>query len=205
MKLFIAMMLLMLYAPAWAINKCTEADGKVAYQEAHCSSGSKSLEIPSACCSPTDAKTSWRFERSMDRMTGVTTCLATSAPVTIYAGLRATPEIYMQIALRRDFASLTIRTNSQTDIFHHKLEGMGIKVGGFDFMPITQKFSANSVGFMNPVDSALVLMKMMPTSKGIKVRLRFWPWDPLNDSFEPISLQGFKQAYALAEDCSKKH
>lgn len=111
----------------------------------------------------------------------------------------------MQIALRRDFASLTIRTDKQSDIFHPQLEGMGIKVGSFDFLPITQKVSANSVGFKSTVDAAMVILKMLPTSKDVKVRLRFWPWEQLNDSFEPISLQGFKQAYALAEDCSKKN
>lgn len=202
--LITAALLAAICAPAWAINKCTGADGNVVFQDGPCSSRAKSQEIPSACCSPADTKKSWQFERSMDSMTGVLTCFATSPPVEIAAGPRAVASIYMQIAMRPDFASLTIRTNKQTDIFHHLLDGSGIKVGSFDFLPITQKVNANGVGFANPVDSAMVVLKMLPASKDVKVRLRFWPWEQLNDSFEPIPLQGFKQAYALAEDCSKK-
>ena len=40
----------MLFAPAWAVIKCTGADGKIAYQEAPCvdTSKSESLDVPPA-------------------------------------------------------------------------------------------------------------------------------------------------------------
>ena len=53
--LLIAAALSALCAPAWAVNKCTGADGRVTYQEGDCSPGSKTLPIPSACCSPSNS------------------------------------------------------------------------------------------------------------------------------------------------------
>jgi hypothetical protein len=53
-SLLAAALLAALCAPAWALNKCTAPDGKVQYQNGDCSPGSKSLPIPSACCSPTN-------------------------------------------------------------------------------------------------------------------------------------------------------
>lgn len=193
-----------LISTAWAVNKCTGADGKISYQEAACTNTVNKVELASApCCTATDSA-SWQFERSKDSMTGIVTCFATSPKGLISTGPRGTTFVDVQIALRKEFASILIRSDRQTDIFHHKLDGMGIKVEGFNFMPITQKTNANAVGFANLVDGASLILSMFPKAKSFQLRLRFWPWDGLNDTFQPISLKGFTQAFALADACAKK-
>jgi hypothetical protein len=44
-SLLAAALLSALCAPAWAINKCTGADGKVAYQEAPCAGRSETIKV----------------------------------------------------------------------------------------------------------------------------------------------------------------
>lgn len=43
-SLITAAMLATLYAPVWAVNKCTGADGRIAFQDAVCDTKSKSVE-----------------------------------------------------------------------------------------------------------------------------------------------------------------
>lgn len=203
MKAVIFAVAFLLCAPVFAtMVKCTSKAGKVSYQDDVCPDGAKP-EMMVPCCSTAPTKESWRFERVTDRMTGVSTCRVTSPAGIVPVGTHGTANISIQIGMRKDFASLQILTNNQSDIFHHKIDGMGIKVGNYDFMPITQKLNANAVGFLNPVDGATLILKMFPTAKDIQLRLRFWPWEQLQDTYSPIPLQGFKQAFSLAQECAK--
>lgn len=196
--------LLLAASPAWAINKCTGPDGKVAYQDAPCGNASKAVEVklPGNSSGP---RGGWDFSRQKDEMDGHVTCFASSP--TIYTGYRGGHNkmvtVHMQVAMSKAYPLLlTIRTSTAgSDLFHNDLGSMGVKVDSNEFVPITRKFNANAVGF--PDEVALNVMQQLVDGKAFKMRLRFWPYQQLHDT-DPISLGSFKQAWALARECLKK-
>ena len=59
----------LLTAPSWAVNKCAGADGKVVFQDAPCSGGSKNLTAPSgapAAARPTAVMSASDIARSFE-------------------------------------------------------------------------------------------------------------------------------------------
>jgi hypothetical protein len=183
--------------PTWAVNKCTSSDGKIVFQDAPCQSSTKSETLKIGAKAGGE---SWQFARNKDDMTGLITCFAVSPSV--YAlRLKGSPIAKIQIAMRNDIVSLSIQSPISTSAFHNDISGMGIKIDGNDFVEINRKSSSTAVGFQP--DSQALLIDQMKLGQSIKMRLKFWPWDELGDT-EYLSLTGFKQALALAQECSKK-
>ena len=183
--------------PAWAVNKCTGTDGKVSFQDAPCQSTSKSEKLRG------DARpggASWQFARTKDEMTGEITCFAVSPTVYVFS-LKENPIVRLHVTMRKDIVSLSVQSPMATASFHNDVSGMGIRVGGKQFIPVNRKSSSTALGFQ-PQEEALV-MEQMSSGSTLKLRVRFWPWDSLGDS-EEITLAGYKQALALAQDCAKK-
>lgn len=191
-------------SPAWAVNKCTGPDGKVAYQDAPCANTSKATEV-NLSGSTGGSREGWSFSRQKDEMDGHVTCFASSP--TIYTGYRGIHSrmvtVHMQVAMSKAFPLLlTVRTSAaSSDLFHNDLGSMGVKVDSNEFVPITQKFNAHAIGFSDEV--ALNVMQQLVAGKQFKMRLRFWPYQQLHDT-DPVSLSDFKQAWALARACLAK-
>jgi hypothetical protein len=183
---------------ALAINKCTSPDGKVVFQDAPCTNSQKaeSLKITS----PIGASDKqWSYTKEKDQMTGKTTCFVQSPSVWV-RGVKGVPNVYLLVAMRGDVQALTVRGETSTDLLHNQLDGMGVKVDENGFIKLTRKINATTVGFSAADQTDL--LTQLSNGKQIRARVRFWPWDALGDS-EPLSLIGFKQAYALAMQCSK--
>ena len=191
-----------LSAPAWAINKCTGPDGRVAFQDAACDTQSKAIEqVKTWDNNVNSSRDGWEFSRQKDDMTGAVTCFAVS-PSAFVGTQRKYTDIHLQIALARDLKRLTVRLSpSDSDLFHNDLSGMGIKIDGNAFVAITRKIGQHSVGFI-PADE-LQLFDQLQSARQIKARVRFWPWDSLHDS-AALSLKNFRQAFAQAQECSRK-
>ena len=191
-------------SPAWAVNKCTGPDGKVAYQDAPCANTSQATTIKLPDSSNVSGA-GWVFSRQKDEMDGRVVCFAASP--TIYTGYRSGRSnlvyVNLQIAMSKAYPLLlTIRTSTaSSDLFHNDIGGMGIKVDGNEFVRITEKFNANAVGFTD--DVALNVVQQLTDGKTLKMRLRFWPYQQLHDT-DPISLGNFKQAWASAHACLAK-
>lgn len=191
-------------ASAWAINKCTGPDGRVVYQEAACSSDSKTAEVKVA---PTAAQMAarWQFGQFKDEMTGSSVCFLASP--TIYTGMRNIQSGFAHVTVQLavggpGVTALSIRTRtSGSDLFHHDLSGTGIKVDGNDFEPLTRRFNAHAVGFSGPQEAAVT--RQLEAGRQFRLRLRFWPYQQLHDT-DPISLAGFKEAMTKALNCAKQ-
>lgn len=187
----------LLCSHAWGINKCTAVDGKVVFQDAPCSGKGEELKLTNRSTSSQAGE--WKFEKRSDAMTGSVTCIAYSPSSMVL--VRGTPSVYMVVALRNDLRAVTVKSDSDTrEIFHNDLSGMGIKVDDNAFVTLDRKAGQTSVGFAS--DKELQVIQQLMTGKQIRIRARFWPWDNLGDS-QPIGTVGFKQAYALAQDCAK--
>lgn len=198
--LITAALLAALCAPAWAVNKCTGPDGKVAFQDAPCGNASKAAEqVKTWENRGRPSGDSWVFSRRKDDMTGAITCFAVS-PAAFVGTPRKYIDAHLQVALAGDLRLLTVRLSpSGSDLFHNNLGGMGIKIDDNAFAAITRKIGQHAVGF-TPADESQ-LLDQMQTARQVKMRVRFWPWDSLHDS-AALSLQGFRQAFALAQECA---
>lgn len=190
-----------LCAPAWAVNKCTAPDGRVTYQETSCEAKSQGSEVK-VFSGKSGSGQGWEFSRQKDDMDGRVVCFASSP--TIYTGYRGAHSkmipVHVQVAMSKAYPLLlSIRTSTAgSDLFHNDLLGMGVKVDGNEFVPVTQKFNANAVGF--PEEVALNVMQQLVAGKELRLRLRFWPYQQLHDT-DPVPLGSFKQAWALAREC----
>lgn len=199
-----AAVLATLCAPAWAVNKCTGADGKVVYQDAACSVAAKTVAQVKTWDSTGNTSQAWRFSRNKDSMTGREVCFAVSP--FIYTGDRGVSgglvTVWIQVAIGTDAAvALTVRTSeASSKLFHNDISGMGIKVDEKEFTPFTQKVNAHVVSFSDAATFAL--LAQMETGSQIRMRLRFWPYDQLHDT-PPTSMVGFKPALAQAKACAK--
>lgn len=202
--LLVATALAALSAPAWAINKCTAPDGKVVYQEIPCEAKSQAAEVK-VFSDKSGSGQGWKFSRQKDDMDGQVVCFASSP--TIYTGYRGVHSkmipVHVQVAMSKAYPLLlSIRTSAAgSDLFHNDLLGMGVKVDSNEFVPITQKFNANAIGF--PDEVMLNVMQQLVEGRELRLRLRFWPYQQLHDT-DPVPLGSFKQAWALARECSKK-
>jgi hypothetical protein len=193
-----------LCAPAWAINKCTGADGRVVYQDAACDTKSKTAEQVKTWDSTGNTAEAWRFSKEKDSMTGREVCFVVSPTIlTGYRGINSGfAHVWFQIAMNTSGAvALTARTSeASSSLFHNDISDMGVKVDEKEFTPFNQKINAHAVGFSDAATSSLFLQ--LETGSQIRMRLRFWPYDQLHDT-PPISMVGFKLALAQAKACAK--
>lgn len=194
-----------LCSQAWAVNKCTWADGRVVYQDAPCDTKARSTEQVKTWVNTGNTAEDWRFSRQKDSMTGRDVCFVVSP--FIYTGYRGTSSslatVWLQVAIDTSATvALTVRTSeASSNLFHNDISGMGIKVGDKEFTTFNQKVNAHVVSFSDAVTFAL--LSQMETGSQIRMRLRFWPYDQLHDT-PPLSTAGFKQALAQARACAQK-
>lgn len=207
MKLFAAFVLVAFACePAMAVNKCTQADGKIAYQDAPCNSASRASELRLAP-PPQDPALSWRFSREKDAMTGAETCFAVSPEIIMNAsfGMHTYANVSVQLAVLPNFGGMALTVRSRpgeaAGIFHHDISGLGVKVDDGQFVPIDERIASNALGFAT--GAVPDLLGAMQRGKNIRLRLRFWPYDKLDDS-RPIALDGFHQAARLALSCASR-
>ena len=193
----------MCLAPAaWADNKCTGADGKVVYQDAPCSSTSKSAEQVKTWdnSSGTSRSETWRFESRKDELTGKIACLALS-PVTypkVSVSSKFIP-VHAVLAISGGSAVLGVRTSDDRNLFHNDVSGMGMKTDNGTFTPMPVKSGSHVVG----VADSEAMIEALEKSKSLTVRVRFWPYDQLYD-MEPIPSAGFSVALRQTRACAKQ-
>lgn len=186
---------------AHAVNKCTDKSGKVTYQAAACDGGSTSNQIQ-VTPDPKMSPGSWEFSQQKDPMTGNKTCFATS-PVTLtnWQGRGSKfAHVVIQLAATIDSQSLTVRSfNGSEGLFHNNISGLGIRVDQQDFVPLTRKIGSHGLGFTGS-DEGKVLGQLVQ-GKEVRLRLRFWPWDKIEDT-SAITLNGFRQASVAMNRCA---
>ncbi len=190
---------LLIAAPAWAINKCTGPDGKVTYQEAACPADAKADQrVKTWQNSAGDVPGSWKFARKLDDMTGKVSCMAMS-PITFPktpAPNKFIP-VHMVVAVTAESELIGLRTSDNSNLFHNDLSGMGVKTDSGPFIPLSIKAGSHVVGVSN--NEALI--SALSSSRQLLVRARFWPFEQLYD-MEPISSAGFASAINQARACA---
>ncbi|OGB58422.1 MAG: hypothetical protein A2503_10065 [Burkholderiales bacterium RIFOXYD12_FULL_59_19] len=203
--LVIVALLAVLCAPAWAINKCTGADGKVAFQDAPCANASKVAEQVKTWGNTGNTAEAWRFSENKDSMTGREFCFVVSPIIsTGYRGNNSGfAHVWFQIAMNSaGSVALTARTSeASSSLFHNDISDMGVKVDEKEFTPFNQKINAHAVGFSDA--STPALLSQLETGSQLRMRLRFWPYDQLHDT-PPMSMVGFKPVFAQAKACAKR-
>ena len=186
---------------AWAVNKCTGADGKVTYQEAACPISAKEGQQVKTWDNSSgggNASGNWKFERKHDDMTGRTSCLVMS-PITF----PKTPQpqkfipVHMVLVLSPESEMIALRTSDNSNLFHNDLSGMGVKTDSGPFTALTVKSGSHVVG----VGNSEALISSLENAKNLQVRARFWPYEQLYD-MEPISLAGFASALKQGRVCA---
>lgn len=203
---FLAAALSLVCLPASAVNKCTGPDGKISYQESPCGSSSKSttVEIQPG---PAELAKQWKFSRQRDDMTGREVCFATSPEVlmNVSRGMYSYATVFVQFSVLPNFGGMAMTVRSRqgeaSGLFHTNIDGLGVKVDGGPFVPLTEKVSSNVLSFGEKLPKDLI--SAMQESQSIRLRLRFWPYDQLQDS-QPIGLMGFKKAMLAAMGCASK-
>lgn len=199
----IAALLLLFCVPAWAINKCTGPDGKVAYQDASCSTKETAHATAIApCCAPVSASgKTWTYIRRQDEMTGEVACLA-DAPGTYASGPRGQLfHVFVQVRVDAKDRKTLLITTLPSESFHIDIGGTGVKTDGNAFLPIAVRNRSAGVA-LSPADE-LTLLAQLQTAKALHMRLRFWPWPNVSD-VDPLSTYGYTQALALARECAKR-
>lgn len=189
-------------SPAWAINKCTLADGSVAFQDAPCNMETKKSETVKTWDSNLTGRStagSWEFRRAIDDMTGKISCLVIS-PVTSAEpsgrDLKFTP-VHLVIVVTPSGETFGVRTSTEKDLFHNDIGGMGVKLGNLEFVPLDVRAGQHVVGSTQGAR----LIKALPSSGSARLRVRFWPYDTLRDTL-PIDTLGFASAFKQAEGCA---
>lgn len=188
-------------SPAWGVNKCTGADGKIVFQDAACGAGSAKAEfVRSDPAVSAIAKETWVFRKNRDEMTGDRSCAAYS-PELKFRGRTYSENDSAQVVIMatKDNKFLAaVRLVSGQRIFHNDMAGTGLKTEPGSFHATPFKLGQKSAAFFsnaNAIDSMLL-------AKSIRLRVRFWPYDTLADS-DPVSTVGLPQAVSLAADCAK--
>lgn len=205
MKIFaIAALIVLACNPALAINKCTDANGRISYQQQSCSkeSSSATVDLPAA---PIDPASQWRFVKEVDAMTGEITCFALS-PV-VYTnwgrGMVTHSEVFMQVAVPKanPRIAFTVRTydSDNGSLFHLNIEGQGLKIEGGSFYPLTEKYGSHALGVASATTAEL--LGKLGDAAAVRLRLRFWPNDALIDT-NPIPLANFKKSVFSAMNCA---
>jgi hypothetical protein len=71
-KTFLFVAVVLLQAPAWAVNKCTGPGGKVSFQDAPCTGQGDKITVKPAAgfVAPTDATTQTRTQANLDALQG---------------------------------------------------------------------------------------------------------------------------------------
>lgn len=198
-----AALLACISAPAWAVNKCTGPDGAVVFQDAPCDVKSKKAETVKTWDSKLTGRSGgaevWEFRRSADQLKGTSACLVIS-PVTtpeLKSGqFRFTP-VHVVIVASAEQSTFAVRTSTEKDLFHNDLSGMGVKLDNLEFVPLNVKGGQNVVGS----SAGDRILAALPTSKSLRMRLRFWPYDALHDTMQ-IDTAGFASAFAQAKQCA---
>lgn len=190
--------------PAYSINKCTDAQGRITYQEQACNkeSSATTVDVPAV---PIDATAQWRFAKERDSMTGEVTCFAIS-PVSYTnwgRGMITHSVVFMQVAIPKGGSNMAVTVRSyDTDngsLFHINTDGQGIKVEGGPFYPLREKSGSHALVVSS--DSVPALFGAFEKSQSFKLRLRFWPYEALHDT-QPIPLSNFKRSTLSAMKCA---
>jgi len=193
----------LLAGPAQAVNKCTDAAGKVSYQQGDCQGTAKAQQIETA----PDPKMSggrWEFSSQKDEMTGETSCFAVSPfTYTNYRSIHSrSAQVRMQVYVTKTGALLTLRSLQGSEgIFHSDITGVGAKIDAGTFKPVNQKSGSHALTFTAANQSSL--LSEMRTGKSARLRLRFWPYEQLYDT-DPITLAGLPQALDRATSCANR-
>jgi hypothetical protein len=186
--------------PVQAVNKCTDAAGKVSYQQGDCPSTAKAQQIQTAP-DPKVIASNWAFHEQRDEMTGSKTCFALSPFVytnTTNPGSRY-GKVRLELAITKSAITLNVRTLEGSDgLIHHDISDVGMKVDQGSFQPVAQKSGSHGLTFSKDAQSRL--LTETHTGKTARLRLRFWPYEKLHDS-DPIPLTGFARATSQAMSC----
>ena len=188
---------------ALAVNKCTAKDGRIAYQDGPCDSGSQAQTIE-APIGPKEAARRWSFVRHKDDMTGVVTCFSASPISTTNwsPGYRSSSPVYMQIAVTKGGSVMRLSVNTSSSagsVFHLDLSDQGIKIDNEPFVLLTQKLNSYALGI--PDDRLPEIVGKLQKAQSFRLRLRFWPYEKLHDT-DPIPLAGFVEATAAMMKCA---
>jgi hypothetical protein len=205
LKSLLALALLLGTSPAFAVNKCTDSTGKVVFQDAPCPSGLQADEVKVWQNTPGASggrSAEWQFLKATDQMTGKTSCKA-SSPVAYVPARRSSRDFnQMQLVVSAygggKFIAFVDLFSTSANILHNDVNGMGIRVEPGTFHPLNTRASQRIVA---TTESASLIDQLIQ-GKTFRLRMRFWPYDDLEDSRD-IPLTGVRQAIAMAAECAK--
>lgn len=184
-----------------ALVKCTSPSGKITYQQGSCPNDTK-IEVMKNITQNSGSITSeaWRFTRNTDSMTGAVTCTARSPEILV--GTKR-EYIYLQLVVVATTSEplVMLTSGKSAAIFHHKIHGTGIKVGESALLPFASRPTQSTL--IMPTGTGGPIVESMHQYPTARVRVRIWPWDETYDSVS-VSMQGFKQAFALAKQCAEQ-
>lgn len=179
-----------------AAYRCVSPDGRTAFQELPCASQDRSAPVP---VQTGRAGRDWNFLKLKDDMTGRVQCTVESPsfPVAVDQHSRV-KSVYFQAVWVGVSPSLVVRSSTTDSTFHIDYAGTGLRVNRGNFVGFEMRPKSGMLAFTDATSGKLI--EQMKLGGAVRTRLRFWPYDTAYDS-EELSLQGFKQAMALAEQC----
>ncbi|MGJ7557455.1 hypothetical protein ACSFBI_25975 [Variovorax sp. RB3P1] len=106
--------------------------------------------------------------------------------------------IYVQVVAMGGVPPALVVRSTRDDGFHFEFAGTGLRVNRGAFAGFELRPKSGILTFTDATSGKVI--DQMKLGGAIRTRLRFWPYDTVYDS-EELSLQGFRQAMALAEHC----
>lgn len=186
-----------------AIYKCEEG-GQTVFSDKPCSQTAEKLDVGSKKATREREKAGWEVQRIEDDMTETTTCVAMSPKMylgangsnILFATLRVTTSGKGFVAGVRSEGIGGVRAPS----IHNNIDGLGLKVGDFQFREFQLRHGSHLVGFDPNVAGQIV--EELGQANYFKARLRYWPYDETYDSGE-MTTRGFAEALAEMQACEK--
>lgn len=186
-----------------ATYKCVGPGGKTAYQSYPCPSASTSTTIdvsPSVQDGAASSKDAWTFWRRVDQVTGAVTCGAVSPGFDLTTPSGRWINAQLLHDMNSDGETIYLRVQSG-EVFHHAFAGSMLKVGdvAYPFMsrPVQRAMHVGKIHVERVSERLAAAAPMM-------VRVKLWPWDEFVDS-RVAQFSGYRQARALAKECSKRN
>lgn len=148
----------------------------------------------------------WRFVRSRDPRTFAVQCWARSP--TTFVGADGDLIYFASLRVMGTWEQPQVAIRSEkgfervAPFFHTNIKDLGIKVGEQDFLPVDKRIG-NHIALSFTPEKAAQIVEQLRHSRGYRLRLRFWP-KPSPHNSPPMSLEGFRSAFARVNDCYRR-
>jgi len=187
-----------------AVYKCEEG-GQTMFSDKPCGQAAEKLDIGRKKAKAEREKAGWEVVRNADEMTDTTSCVAMSPK--LYLGANGADVLFATLritAAGNEFVA-GIRSegigNVRAPAIHNNIDGLGMKVGEFEFREFQLSHGSYFVGFEPRTSSQIV--EELRQADYFKARLRYWPHDETYDSGE-MTTRGFSEALEEMQACEQE-